>query len=71
MVEYALAGLDNKIFVSTYMLALPDTKTLEDFLLKETRKKLKRRAESRHSELASESLVENCHTDLFTLNGVY
>ena len=38
MVEYALAGLDNKIFVSTYMLALPDTKTLEDFLLKETEK---------------------------------
>jgi hypothetical protein len=35
MVEYALAGLDNKIFVSTYMLALPDTKVLEDFLCKE------------------------------------
>lgn len=35
MVEYALAGLDNKIFVSTYMLALPDKKQLEDFLKKE------------------------------------
>ncbi|MBO4704154.1 MAG: DUF1016 family protein [Spirochaetaceae bacterium] len=35
MVEYALAGLDNKIFVSTYMLTLPDTKTLEAFLRKE------------------------------------
>ena len=38
MVEYALAGLDNKIFVSTYMLSLPDAKTLEDFIIKETRK---------------------------------
>ena len=36
MVEYALAGMDNKLFVSTYMLTLPDTKTLEEFLLKET-----------------------------------
>ena len=36
MVEYALAGLDNKLFVSTYMLSLPDTKTLENFLLRET-----------------------------------
>lgn len=36
MVEYALAGLDNKIFVSTYMLALPDEKTLEEFLLKQS-----------------------------------
>lgn len=39
MVEYALAGLDNKVFVSTYMLSLPDAKTLEDFILKETQKK--------------------------------
>ena len=38
MVEYALAGLDNNIFVSTYMLALPDKKTLEDFLMKEKMK---------------------------------
>lgn len=36
MVEYALAGLDNKLFVSTYMLSLPDEKTLQEFLLRET-----------------------------------
>ena len=35
MVEYALAGMDNKLFVSTYMLSLPDKATLEEFLLKE------------------------------------
>ena len=35
MVEYALAGMDNNLFVSTYMLQLPDKKTLEDFLLKQ------------------------------------
>lgn len=35
MVEYALAGMDNKLFVSTYMLQLPDKKTLEDFLLQQ------------------------------------
>ena len=35
MVEYALAGMDNYLFVSTYMLQLPDKKTLEDFLLKQ------------------------------------
>lgn len=35
MVEYALAGMDNNIFVSTYMLQLPDKKTLEEFLLKQ------------------------------------
>ena len=39
MVEYALAGMDNKLFVSTYMLSLPDEKTLEAFLLKETERK--------------------------------
>lgn len=32
MVEYALAGMDNKLFVSTYMLALPQKDTLEKFL---------------------------------------
>ena len=37
MVEYALAGMDNQLFVSTYMLQLPDMKTLEDFLLKQLR----------------------------------
>jgi len=35
MVEYALAGMDNQLFVSTYMLALPDKKILQDFLLRE------------------------------------
>lgn len=37
MVEYALAGMDNHLFVSTYMLTLPDTKQLEAFLIKETK----------------------------------
>lgn len=35
MVEYALAGMDNQLFVSTYMLQIPDKKTLEDFLLRQ------------------------------------
>jgi len=35
MVEYALAGLDNQLFVSTYLLQLPDKRTLEKFLLDE------------------------------------
>ncbi len=35
MVEYALAGMDNQLFVSTYMLQLPEKKVLEDFLLKQ------------------------------------
>ena len=38
MVEYAIAGMDNQLFVSTYMLQLPDKKTLEDFLLKQLEK---------------------------------
>ena len=33
MVEYALAGMDNQLFVSTYMLPLPDKKLLEELLL--------------------------------------
>ena len=37
IVEYALAGMDNHLFVSTYMLTLPETKQLEEFLLNETR----------------------------------
>ena len=32
MVEYAKAGMDNKLFVSTYQLQLPDERTLEQFL---------------------------------------
>ena len=35
MVEYAIAGMDNQLFVSTYMLQLPDKATLEKFLLEE------------------------------------
>lgn len=35
MVEYALAGMDNNLFVSTYLLSLPDKKTLQEFLLNE------------------------------------
>lgn len=37
MVEYALAGMDNKLFVSTYLLQLPDKSELEAFLINETR----------------------------------
>lgn len=36
MVEYALAGMDNNLFVSTYMLSLPDKEILKEFILKET-----------------------------------
>lgn len=35
MVEYALSGMDNNLFVSTYMLQLPDRVQLEKFLLDE------------------------------------
>ena len=35
MVEYALSGLDNKLFVSTYMLHLPSKQELEEFIVKE------------------------------------
>ena len=38
MVEYALAGMDNDLLVSTYMLSLPDKKALQEFLLKEIEK---------------------------------
>lgn len=34
MVEYALAGMDNSLFVSTYQLCLPDKSQLETFLKK-------------------------------------
>lgn len=40
MVEYALAGMDNDLFVSTYMLSLPDKKALQEFLLKEIEKRM-------------------------------
>ena len=35
MVEYAIAGMNNKLFVSTYMLQLPDKTSLEKFLLEQ------------------------------------
>lgn len=37
MVEYALAGMDNNLFVSTYKLQLPDENTLEEFLMTQTK----------------------------------
>jgi predicted nuclease of restriction endonuclease-like (RecB) superfamily len=38
MVEYAIAGMDNKLFVSTYMLQLPNKEILEKFLRDEIEK---------------------------------
>ena len=35
MVEYVLNGMDEKLFISTYMLQLPDKKQLREFLLKQ------------------------------------
>lgn len=35
MVEYALSGMDNQLFVSTYMLQLPDKEQLKAFLLRQ------------------------------------
>ena len=35
MVEYALSGMDNQLFVSTYMLQLPDKEELQAFLLRQ------------------------------------
>ena len=37
MVEYAIAGMNNQLFVSTYMLQLPDKTSLENFLLGQLR----------------------------------
>ena len=37
MVEYALSGMDNHLFVSTYMLQLPDKTQLKEFLQKQMR----------------------------------
>lgn len=34
MVECALSGMDNQLFVSTYMLHLPDKKKLKEFILR-------------------------------------
>ena len=38
MVEYVLSGMDNQLFVSTYMLQLPNKRQLEEFLEKEVQK---------------------------------
>ncbi len=38
MVEYALSGMDNQLFVSTYMLQLPDKEQLKEFLIKQMEK---------------------------------
>ncbi len=35
MVEYALSGMDNQLFVSTYLLQLPDKDQLRDFMIKQ------------------------------------
>lgn len=37
MVEYALSGMDNQLFVSTYMLHLPNKQQLQEFMLREMR----------------------------------
>lgn len=39
-VEFATAGLDDKVFVSQYLVALPDKKDLEQFIKKEIRDSL-------------------------------
>ncbi|MDO6432751.1 PDDEXK nuclease domain-containing protein [Flavitalea sp. BT771] len=36
-VEFATAGLDDKLFVSQYLVALPDKKELEQFIKRELR----------------------------------
>lgn len=35
MVEYALSGMDNNLFVSTYMMQLPNKEQLREFMLKQ------------------------------------
>ena len=35
MVEYAISGMDNNLFVSTYMLQLPNKEQLREFMLKQ------------------------------------
>lgn len=37
MVEYAIAGMDNTLFVSTYLLQLPDKKELEEFIVQQSK----------------------------------
>lgn len=35
LVEYALAGIDNQLFVSKYQLALPDKEQMQEFMERE------------------------------------
>jgi YhcG PDDEXK nuclease domain len=35
LIEYATAGLENELFISKYMLQLPDKQTLLNFIEKE------------------------------------
>lgn len=51
MVEYALSGMDNNLFVSTYMLHLPDKRTLEEFMRKEMEELCDAADESERSKL--------------------
>jgi len=37
MVQYVLNGMDEKLFVSTYKLQLPDRQQLENFLIREVK----------------------------------
>ena len=37
MVQYVLNGMDENLFVSKYMLQLPDREQLEGFLIREMR----------------------------------
>ena len=62
MVEYAIAGMDNNLFVSTYMLQLPDKATLEKFLCDEMQdelslKQLYRIPDNANEELANKTFV--------------
>lgn len=38
LVEYALAGMDNQLFVSTYLLQLPNKKQLQEFISSEIKR---------------------------------
>ena len=37
MVEYVLSGMNNQLFVSNYMLDLPNKEQFEEFLLRQMR----------------------------------
>ena len=37
MVEYVLSGMNNQLFVSNYMLNLPNKEQFEEFLLRQMR----------------------------------